>query len=634
MADKVELAGPKVGAKDLSKEEVRRWFGRIHLAQKKMQRLYDIWDKRIDLYMASEGVTRKGGGAVEEIHVNLIPSTLQIVKNNLWTRNRQIFGKTEDQELEANILPALQARMRSMWRKLRPHRDVSKALTDALIMPRGFLKIGFDLEFFGGGVSTKDGRDIETNTSIRPGLPWLRRLSPRHVYVDPNATDLDDARWLVTVSRRPLSELQDNPAYSNIDEIGGADIDYEKIMGRDDVLQQQDDDRKAGAEDRMVILYEVQDKTTRTTFVLADGVKEKTVIPPLHDAMPFRGFTVESICFNDVPDEFWGISEVGQWEDHQRNLSELRERMLDFAKRLAWIWLAEEGSLTDEQKEKLISADSQTVIDCIRKDGIGPLPAAAMPAEFGMMEGIIQNDIRQISGVADFQRGSSPEARTATEANIIQQAQQGRGQPMRDEVTDFMDRVLGKMGTIMTTLMLAPGDEPIEEGEIEWRFDAPAAQAFSPEVRRKLWSDVVNLSMSVNQAQPGLLNLRSVMKRWMVAHDIQDIDEIIPPEASPGSGLTPDQENIRLAAGLPVQPSEDEDFMAHIRSHMELRQIPEIQMGKMDPSQIDAHIKATIMYAQAAGVQLPLEDLGLAPQGPMDGNMLRAGETTERSMVR
>ena len=595
----VELPGPKPGAKDLKAKEVKMWFSRIKKAQRSMEDRLERWDKYINLLKGSEG-----GEGVPEDNVNLMPSTLAIVLNNLWTRDREVFGYSDNAELAEKILPALQNRMRRLIKKLRPYRQFRSAIGDALMFGNGFLEVGYSTRHFGGGDERSDGLVIETRANVLRGLPYILRVSPRCVYVDPQATDLDDAKWAITVERRPRSELEKNKNYQNVGDIKvGSDPKLDEIFKDADHRKSIEGD-PAKEEDPLIVLYKVQDKSTNATFVLAQGLPEKTVIRPEYGALPFAGFSLEMFRFNEVPDEFWGLSEIGQWAPFQQHLSELRTTMLDNSKRLALIWLVGRGRVSKEDLGKLIAAESRTFVEVDDPTAIAPLPAPAMPQEWGMMDAMIQNDIRNISNISDFERGGETSAKTATEVTARQQASAGRGQPMRDDVTEVINRVMGKVGVILTTLMMQPGDDPIEEGEVEWQMDAPSAQAFSPAVRRKTMTDVLINLMQVESMKPGTVNILEAVKQWLTAQDIQDVEKLVFENISSGSGLTPDEENLRLMAGLPVMPSQDENFEAHLKSHAALMELPEVQAGHVDTSAIVGHIEATMQMAAASGVML------------------------------
>lgn len=595
----VELAGPAPKAKDLKPKEVKKWFSRIKEAQRAMEDRLKRWDTYLNLLKGHEG-----GENVPDDNVNLMPSTLAIVLNNLWTRDREVFGYSDNAELAEKILPALQNRMRRLVKKLRPYRQFRSAISDALLFGNGFVEVGYSTRHFGGGDERTDGVDIETNTRVIRGLPYILRVSPRCVYVDTQATDLDDAKWLITVERRRKSDLEKNPNYQHVSEIkSGSDAKLDEIF-KDSGRQKALEGDQGKEDDPLVTLYKVQDKASRSTFVLAHGLTEHTVIRPEYNALPFEGFSLEMFRFNEVPDEFWGLSEIGQWAPFQRHLSELRSTMLDSTKRLALVWLVRKSMLAQADLEKLIAAKSRTFVEVDDPSGILPLPAPAMPQEWGMMDAMIQNDIRNISNISDFERGGETSAKTATEVTARQQASAGRGQPMRDDVTEVISRVIDKVGVILTTLMMSEGEEPIEEGDVEWQMDAPSAQAFSPAVRRKTMTDVLINLMQVETMKPGTVNILEATKQWLIAQDIQDVDKLVFENVSSGSGLTPDEENLRLMAGLPVMPSQDENFEAHLKAHAELLQLPEVQQGHVDTNAIEGHIEATMQMAAASGVML------------------------------
>ena len=94
-----------------------------------------------------------------------------------------------------------------LYRKLGLRRKIKEVVIHGLKFSIGIWQIGWD--------------DLASNGEDEvPGEVFISVIDPFDFFVDPNATSLEDAEYVIKAVRRPVSEIKANPNYKNTDELG------------------------------------------------------------------------------------------------------------------------------------------------------------------------------------------------------------------------------------------------------------------------------------------------------------------------------------------------------------------------------------------------------------------------------
>lgn len=94
-----------------------------------------------------------------------------------------------------------------LYRKLGLRRKIKEAVIHGLKFSIGVWQIGWD--------------DLASNGDDKvPGEVFISVIDPFDFFVDPNATSLEDAEYVIKAVRRPVSEIKANPVYKNTSELG------------------------------------------------------------------------------------------------------------------------------------------------------------------------------------------------------------------------------------------------------------------------------------------------------------------------------------------------------------------------------------------------------------------------------
>ena len=255
--------------------------------------------------------------------------------------------------------------------------------------------------------------------------PFVERVSPFDVYVDPEATCLEDAKWIAQRIVRPLAMAKEDKRYKPAARKRLSLTNVESDVTYTDSY----DDKRQYVDDRVVI-WEYYDITKNTLAVYAqDG--DEFLIDPIE--MPYAyGQPFVMLRNYDVPDNFYPMGDLEALEPLQLEFDKTRSQLMNDRKRYARKYLYHERSFGPEGREALESEDDGRLVPVVDENKplsevVMPMPQVPVSPEIYNYSQIIENDINTVSGISEYARGAMPEIRrTATEASIVADAQNAR----------------------------------------------------------------------------------------------------------------------------------------------------------------------------------------------------------------
>ena len=207
---------------------------------------YDrTWRRLIDMYRGKHW-PRTTSSERDLITVNLSFSTVNVIAPSVAVNHPKIVVKANHPGDEANA-SFVEAVVNHLWRHHDFRKPFRRSVKDFLILGHGWLKIGW--RFVEQERSLGDGErdamyeqavgeanafafedpflasDLPTDEEIEANLPttqmtvvedqpFVERVSPFDMFVDPEATCIEDAMWIAQRIVRPLKEAQDDKRYS------------------------------------------------------------------------------------------------------------------------------------------------------------------------------------------------------------------------------------------------------------------------------------------------------------------------------------------------------------------------------------------------------------------------------------
>ena len=412
------------------------------------------WRRLIDLYRGKHWPSTTSNEQ-DLIAVNLAFSTVNVIAPSVAVNYPKIVVQaTKEENVDRAVF--VEAIINYMWKHHNFRDPFRHAVKDFLIFGHGWLKVGWkfleqpqlvseieresliDQAFTEvadfAATSPELAADLPTDEDIYANIPqtimrvvedqpFVERISPFDVYVDPQATTLEEASWIAQRLVRPLEEAKNDNRYKpsarkRLSNNYVPDVDKEEINDKAQYLPEQ------------VVIWEYYDMKANTLSVYADGADEFLIDPV---AMPYAyGQPFVMVRNYDVPDQFYPIGDLESIESLQLELDKTRSQLMNDRKRYARKWLYHERSFGPEGREALESEDDGRMVPVVDENKplsevVVPMPQIPMSADMYNYSAIIEDDINTVSGISEYARGAMPEIRRiATEASIIADAQNAR----------------------------------------------------------------------------------------------------------------------------------------------------------------------------------------------------------------
>lgn len=418
-------------------EQSRRW--------RKEEKYDDVWRRMIDLY---KGKHYADMSDEDRLLVNVSFSTVNVIGPSISVNHPKITVGARRPE-DADRATITEAVVNYWWRHYGCQDEIRRAVDDFLIIGHGWLKVGYrfveeerKIEAASAPEETvevteevqpddmipeieeEEASIPETEMVILEDRPFLERVSPFDIFVDPEATCMADIKWIAQRIRRPMVDVRNDKRYNrNVRNECGANT-YSKY-GQDGDKPRQ----SRHVDDAYVDVYEFYDLSKNTVAVFATSGEGFLINPtkvPYSAPHPF-----EMLRNYDVPENFYPIGELEAIEPLQYELNATRTQMMNHRKRFARKWLYKESAFDGDGRDALASDEDNVMVPVVSDEPLGavitPMPAVINPPDMYNVSNLVLNDIDRVSGVGEFMRGGASEiSRTATEAAMMQDAMNAR----------------------------------------------------------------------------------------------------------------------------------------------------------------------------------------------------------------
>jgi hypothetical protein len=437
-------------------DRLARYRSRIdHARQYRENEGYDaLWNRLRDLYKGKH--FPPGTPDEDRIAINIAFSTLNVIYPSISVNYPKITVAARKPE-DAPSATIAEAVINYYWKVYDFQDPFRRAAKDMLTFGHGWLKVGYKYAESEREMTADEAQDeyvaasqeldrfavenpeyasdlpsdedlkanmVGTVSVVLEDRPFVERVSPFDMFVDPEATSIDDASWIAHRIIRPLEEAQEDERYKpSVRKNLQADtsILYDSLTTRQR--------KQIGSDSDRVTIWEFYDLRKRTICVFSessdDYLIDSTDLPYAfgHPFVMLRNY--------EVPDEFYPIGDLEMIEGPQLELDKTRSQMMNRRRKYARKWLFRESAFTEQGRQALLDDRDGVMVpveeDVPLQDTVIPLPITTMSADLYGYSQTIEADIDTISGVNEYARGSSPEIRrTATEAAMIQDAANAR----------------------------------------------------------------------------------------------------------------------------------------------------------------------------------------------------------------
>ena len=436
------------------------------------QQGYDaMWLRLIDLYRGKH-FSEVYMNNEDRIAVNIAFSTINVIFPAISVSMPKIsvLANAPENEDRSVIAGAI---LNYWWKHYDMQSPFRSASKDFLIVGHGWVKVGWrtlegqrlmtSAEYDSAFMKKADERDTylaenpenehmvpsyeeiaesitETKTVVKEDRPFMERVSPFDIYVDPDATCMQDARWITQRIIRPLEEVRADKRYKQSARLaaqGSAMVAAQHLIERER--------RRAGDDILRVAIWEHYDLISGKMCVFTEGGSDFLVEPM---DMPYSvGHPFVMVRNYDVPGHFYPIGDLEMLEPLQMELNATRSALLNNRKSYARKYFYRKSGFGEDGIAALRSDADNTMVpvddDRPFGDLFAPMPQSNMTADMYNLSDIISADAREVSGVSEYQRGISPSVRrTATEAAMIQDATNARSADKLGIIEGFVTAIV------------------------------------------------------------------------------------------------------------------------------------------------------------------------------------------------
>jgi len=588
----------------------------------------DLWWRMIDMYRGKHVVelTRE-----DRITVNISFGTINVIYPSVSVNYPKITVNPNEPENEdpAVIIEAL---VNWQWKHYEFQPEFREAVKDWLLLGHGWVKVGYIYqekpvpltademdEQYEVQVAEADdyaasnpemAAELPTDEEIREHLtdtqmvamqdqPFVERVSPFDMYVDPAATRLQDARWIAQRIVRPLAEVRADKDYKKSvrESVKG---DMQSYTQRDD-KQWRRKENLNNPEQEYCTIWEFYDLGGQTMCVWAEGADQYLV--DAHE-LPFAfGHPYVMLRNYDVPEYFYPMGDLESIESLQSELNKTRSQMMQARKKFARKYLYKESAFDKSGREALESDVDNTFVPVSDEgtpfvDLVQPLQQVPVPPEIYNYTSVIEQDIATVTGVSEYQRGQTSETRrTATEAAIISDSISARAADKLAVIENTLSLVARRV--VQVTQQFTTGEQVFRvvgadgamiwvpwsreeiQGEYDFEIEAGSTQPMNETVRRQT-------AVAVSQAMAPFIQMGVVdpmaLARYMLqfGFGIKNPEKFLTqpmpmmgPEGMPPEGMPPDGSMPGVGGGQgPPMGSGYIDSETGNTANQELEQIP------------------------------------------------------------
>lgn len=407
----------------------------------------DLWRRMVDLY---RGKHYRGLSESDRLVVNMAFATKNVIAPAIAIGNPKflVFARRPESEPQAILAEEV---LNYLWRSNNYHKEFRLAVDDFLIVGHGWLKVGYkfvreevrrDPDPVPEGVDDRDPdapANVESEMVVVEDRPFVERVPFFDMFVDPDARSEKDVRWVAQRVRRPLEDVKADKRY--VAEVR-KNVQASAVDKWSDSRGFRGSDSEGGPSYVDVIeFYDLR----RNIMCVFPEKGEGFLIRPRKIPFSF-GSPFVMLRNHEVPDHFYPMGDLEAIETLQLELNETRTQMLNHRKKFARKWLYSESAFDDRGIAALESDEDNVMVPVLGGENISnvvvPMPAAITPPEFYNQSQLITNDINMVSAVSDYMRGQmSTIRRTATEAAMLQDAQNARAQDKLTRIETFLAQI-------------------------------------------------------------------------------------------------------------------------------------------------------------------------------------------------
>lgn len=533
--------------------------------------------------------------------------------------------------------------------QMRYKKQARKVLLDALLFPYGVMWHGYKGDF---------GMTEEQSILVENEKVFVKRLCPNRFLKDPavNMSNLDEGKWVARVIDIPYQDLVEDDKL-DVDEklvkgfqgfgdkVGKVEEQPKAEKGdiikattaRKSLIEYANKDYQGSNDAKFVRVYEVFLRPTKKEK--RAGGKGHIILITDEQDKPLRvndwkikaeGFPVKILQFNELNDSAFGLADVETYAsivDQKNAIINLQLRNAQENSKV-WVGISKEGA-NEEDIEHIQKGDQSIVLfesGNPRERMFVASPGGAASSELYLIDGRIQRNLEDKSGVTDLKRGFLQSGEESA-ASVKIRAAGGGARPAyrQDLMSDFLKDSLHYLNQLLKQFMpfkkavrivgsldLEWSENPSKEelqADTDVEIDVISMLPENPEKELRELNTVLALMMeglrdpAIKQklAEEGkTVNISPIIEQMLLRMKIRDPDIFrnIKPEESQGfvsvQQIREARANVNAALQkqqIPHPPREEDDHVAKLEVYTSVKQLLEMagQVSDMLEQLIQVH---------------------------------------------
>lgn len=272
----------------------------------------------------------------------------------------------------------------------------------------------------------------------------IDRLLTEHLILDPDTVDFDDidsAAWMCQCI--PMSREYVEQTYKVKIASAAVYTDDRKIERR--ALGVNPGEQEEAQDDDRVMVYEIWDARAQRVYTMVDGcpffIREPYTPAKVGNRWyPFFFLTFSQVDGKVVAPSF--VDLIEQLQDEHNDIREKERAHRDICKP-GWITSA---TVTSKDIDRFSLSELGDIV-VLKSDEGEDIRAKFIPKQYPPMDAMlydtthVRQDFEEVGGLQDAMRSTFVKAKTATEANIMQESLSSRTAAFRDSVEDFLQDI-------------------------------------------------------------------------------------------------------------------------------------------------------------------------------------------------
>ena len=445
----------------------------------------ELWHRMVELYRGKQYATASRN---DSLVINLVFATKNVIAPAVAINNPRFVVNARKPE-NAPKAVIVEEVLNYLWRCHRYQDELRLAVDDWILCGHGWCKAGYrfvkppEPKATGelGGENTIEMGDQEgiddrmpvpgnvesESTDVVADRPYIERISPFDVFVDPDARLPREMRWIAQRIWRPIQDVRVDSRY-DVKARKGVSVTTRFVStgtgdndGRSDI---DTPDEGAISYCEIIEFYDLKRMEVSTFAMAGDSTNEGSALNDAYLIKPApipygSGHPFLMLRNYEVTDNFYPMGEIESIESLQLELNETRNQMLNHRKRFARKWIYAKDGFDEDGIRALESDVDNSMVPALGDQDpsrlIAPLPSIGTPPDFYNQSQLIEDDINTISGVSDYMRGQPDSAirRTATEAAMIQDAANSRSRDKLAKIESYLSMCGEKIVSLMQQFM-------------------------------------------------------------------------------------------------------------------------------------------------------------------------------------